>query len=159
MGMINQLGKFLPNCAELTHRMTALLSAKSSWLWGPEQAEAFKKVKTELTENPKVMALYNPVGKTKLSADASSYGLGGVLLQKVEGTWKPVAYTSWSVSTTEERYAQIEKEALAITWACDKFSMYILGKNFEIETDHKPLVPLLTSKPLDNLPPRILRFP
>ena len=51
-----------------------------------------------------------------------------------------------------------KKEALAITWACDKFSMYILGKYFEIETDHKPLVPLLTSKPLDNLPPRILRF-
>ena len=79
----------------------------------------------------------------------------GVLLQKVEGTWKPVAYASMQMSTREEHYAQIEKEALAITWACDKFFMYILGKHFEIETDHKLLVPLLTS---DNLPPRILRF-
>ena len=61
----------------------------------------------------------------KLSADATSYGLGGVLLQKVNTTWKPVAYMSRSLSTTEQRYAQIEKEALTITWACDKFSMYI----------------------------------
>ena len=49
-------------------------------------------------------------------------------------------------------------EALAITWTSEKFSMYLLGRQFGIETDHKPLVPLLSSKPLDNLPPRILRF-
>ncbi len=79
-------------------------------------------------------------------------------MQKVNTTWQPVAYASRLMSTTEERYAQVEKEALAITWACDKFSMYLLGKKFEIETDHKPLVPLLSSKPLDNLPPRVLRF-
>ena len=62
------------------------------------------------------------------------------------------------MSETETRYAQIEKEALAITWACEKFSTYILGKHISIETDHKPLVPLLGSKHLDNLPPRVLRF-
>ena len=158
MGMINQLGRFLPNRAELTHPMTALLSTKSCWSWGPDQTAAFTRVKEELTTNPRVLALYNPAAETKLSADASSYGLGGVLLQKIESTWKPVAYASRSMSKTEERYAQIEKEALAITWTCDKFSVYLLGKHFDIETDHKPLVPLLSSKPLDNLPPRILRF-
>jgi len=62
------------------------------------------------------------------------------------------------MTETERRYAQIEKEALAITWACDKFADYILGKNFTIETDHKPLVPLLGMKHLDGLPPRVLRF-
>lgn len=62
------------------------------------------------------------------------------------------------MNTTEQRYAQIEKEALAITWACSKFLDYILGRKFAIETDHKPLVPLLNTKHLDVLPPRILRF-
>ena len=62
------------------------------------------------------------------------------------------------MTDTEKNYAQIEKEALATTWACEKFSNYILGKTIKIESDHKPLVPLLNSKRLDNLPPRILRF-
>ena len=62
------------------------------------------------------------------------------------------------MSETELRYAQIEKEALATTWACEKFRDYLIGKKFSIETDHKPLVPLLNSKYLDSLPPRILRF-
>ena len=43
-------------------------------------------------------------------------------------------------------------------WACEKFSFYILGKRFKLQTDHKPLVPLLSTKQLDSLPPRILRF-
>ena len=60
---------------------------------------------------------------------------------------------SHSLSDTEKRYAQIEKEALAVTWACSKFSNYILGRPFLIETDHKPLVPILSTKHLDDLPP------
>ena len=47
---------------------------------------------------------------------------------------------------------------MAVTWACEKFSDYLLGQEFEIETDHKPLITLLNSKALDNLPPRVLRF-
>ena len=69
-----------------------------------------------------------------------------------------MAYASSSMSETETRYAHIEKEALAITQVCEKFSTYILGKHISIDTDHKQLVPLLGSKHLDNLPPRVLRF-
>ena len=62
------------------------------------------------------------------------------------------------MTATEMHYVQIEKEALALTWSCEKFSCYVLGRHFDIETDHKPLVPLLSTKSLDNLPPRVLRF-
>ena len=76
----------------------------------------------------------------------------------VDNVWKPVAFASRSMSSTEVRYTQIEKEALAATWACKRFRDYLVGKWFCIETDHKPLVPLLSSTHLDNLPPRVLCF-
>ena len=63
------------------------------------------------------------------------------------------------MTATEQRYAQIEKEALATTWACEKFADFVLGKEFLIETDHKLLVPLLGSKCLQDMSPRIQRFP
>ena len=69
-----------------------------------------------------------------------------------------MAFASRSLTSTEKRYAQIEKEALAATWACERFSSCLLGKRFTLETDHKPLVPLLGTKKLDALPPRVLRF-
>ena len=65
---------------------------------------------------------YDLSAETMISADASSFGLGAVLLQKVKGQWKPVAFASRVMTETEQQYALIEKEALAIVWACDKFS-------------------------------------
>ena len=81
-----------------------------------------------------------------------------VLLQEVDSKWQPVAYASRTMSDTERQYAQIEKEALSLTWAVENFLMYLLGRTFQMETDHKPLVPLLSSKNLDALPSRVLRF-
>ncbi|UYV80770.1 K02A2.6-like [Cordylochernes scorpioides] len=63
-----------------------------------------------------------------------------------------------TLSEIEKRYAQIEKEALAITWACEKFKQYIQGLVITLETDHKPLVPIFTSKNIDDLTPRIQRL-
>ena len=157
MGLVNQVGKFSRNLADLTHPLRMLLSTRNSWTWGKAQEEAFENVKKELLK-PTTLALYDPKAKTKVSADASSYGLGAVLLQQQGDNWRPVAFASRSLTDTETRYAQIEKEALASTWSCEKFSSYLLGMRFEIETDHKPLIPLLGTKELDQLPPRVLRF-
>ena len=157
MGMANQLGKFSNNLAELTPPLRELLSKKNQWLWGPAQDEAFNKVKTELSK-PTVLALYDMDAETKVTADASAHGLGAVLMQKHEQSWRPVAYASRVMSPTECRYAPIEKEALALTWTCERFASYILWKWFLMETDHKPLVPLLSVKHSDNLPPRVLEF-
>ena len=127
MGMVNQLGKFSPNLSEMSKPLRELLSPKSAWSWGPDQERAFLELKKELTR-PTVLALYDPSAPTKVSADASSFGLGAVLLQQSDlQEWKPVAYASRSMSETETRYAQIEKEALATTWSCEKFSNYLLG--------------------------------
>ena len=98
-----------------------------------------------------MLALYDPAARYKISADASSFVLGAVLLQESSaGEWRPVAYASHSYSETERCY---EQEALVVTWSCEKFLVYILGSRFEIETDHKTIVP---SKHLNDLPPRVL---
>ena len=108
---------------------------------------------------PTDLALYDTPANTKICADASAYGLGAVLLQQhTDMHWKPIAYASRSSSDTERRYSQIEKEALAIAWACEKFANYILRKAIHLETDHKPLVPLLNRTNLESLPARVLRF-
>ena len=73
-----------------------------------------------------------------MSADASSYGLGAVLLQQSESAWRRVAYASRAMTETETRYAQIEKVLVATTWACEWFSNCVLGRTFQIESDHKP---------------------
>ena len=104
------------------------------------------------------MSFYDPNQETVVAADSSSYGLGGVLMQKFNGVLKPICYASRSLTATEQRYAQIEKEALALTWACEKFRTYLIGLSFHLQTDHKPLVALFGTKNLDELPPRIQRF-
>ena len=158
LGMVNQLGKFIPHLANKTKPLRDLLSKKNQFSWGADQQKAFNDLKDELSSTP-TLEHYDPNKHTVISADASSYGIGAVLLQEDDnGTRKPLAYASRSMTSTEQRYAQIEKEALATTWACEKFSDYILGKDIAIETDHKPLVPLLGPKCLDELPPRIQRF-
>ena len=94
--------------------------------------------------------MYDP---TSATVDPSSYGLGAVLMQKqADHQWKPVAYASRSLTPTEEKYVQIEKKALAITWACERFNEYLIGLHSKVETDHKPLVPLFGTKNLEELP-------
>ncbi|KAI4879198.1 hypothetical protein NFI96_009429 [Prochilodus magdalenae] len=158
MGMANYLAKFLPQLASFTTPLKELLKERNEWCWGYPQRTAFCKLKEELS-SPKVLAQYSPERETRVAADASSYGIGAVLTQRQnDDTWKPVTYISRGLSDTEKRYAQIEKEALAVTWACERLVSYLQGLHFTLLTDHKPLIPLLGTRGLDELPPRILRF-
>lgn len=105
------------------------------------------------------LALFDPNLKTKVSSDASKIGLGACLYQQQQDSdWRLVFCASKSLTSTEQNYAPIEREALGVTWACDTFAHLLIGLKFEIETDHKPLVALLGQKDLNELPPRIQRF-
>ncbi|GAB1602716.1 uncharacterized protein K02A2.6-like, partial [Argonauta hians] len=158
LGMANHMGKFAENLAEITKPLRDLLKKETAWIWDQPQEAAFLTLKEKLSSAP-ILMHYSANKPTKISADASSYGLGGVLFQKEGDDWKPVFYASRSLTETEQRYAQIEKEALAITWCCEKFAEFLIGlPRFLIETDHKPLLPLLKTKRLDLLTPRIQRF-
>ena len=87
----------------------------------PNHEEAFHKLKEEIA-SPQVFAHYNLNAEIKTTADTSVHGLGAVLLQNQENReWKPVAFASRSLSDTECRYAQIEKEVLALVWSAENF--------------------------------------
>ena len=98
LGMVNQLGKFSPNISDLSAPLQQLLSNKQAWLWGPHQANSYRQLQSELT-TPKVLTHYNPEFPMKISAYASSYGIGAVLLQKIDEKWLPVAYASRAMTT------------------------------------------------------------
>ena len=126
--MVNQLGRFIPQLADKDKSLCDLLSMKNSWVWDVDQVPAFKELK-KAPSSPPVLAMYDPNIETKVSADASSYGMGGFLLQKWGEEWKPVAYESRSLTMTEQHYRQVEKESLGLTWACERFKMFLVGSS------------------------------
>ena len=109
-------------------------------------------MKTMLTEAP-VLRYYDVKLPVTLSVDASKSGLGAVLLQEL----KPVAYASRATTETEQRYAQIEREMLAIAFGAERFHQYIYGREVDVQSDHKPLE-VIMKKPLSSAPARIQRL-
>ena len=141
-GFVNYLAKFLPKLADVMEPIRRLTRKDTDWIWAEEQEKAFEDVKKLVTEAP-VLSYYNPEGEVEIQCDASQKGLGATLLQQ----GKPVVYISRAVTETEQRYAQIEKEMLAIVYSLEKLNQYVFGRHVKIQSDHKPLEAILR-KPL-----------
>ena len=158
LGMVQYLGRYIDNLATILKPLNLLLQNDVAWTWDKAQEESFTTVKQMLTE-PQVLAYFDLNRETIVSADASQFGLGAVLLQQHKEGLKAIAYCSRTLTETETRYAQIEKELLAATWACERFEKYLVGmEQFTLYTDHKPLVPLINNKHLTESPLRCQRM-
>ena len=142
----------MPNMDTVSAPLRELLEKNVAWHWGQEQEESFERLKQMAWSTP-VLGYYDPSKPLILSVDASSKGLGAVLLQ--DG--KPLAYASGALTPTQERYAQIDKETLAIVYGAQKFHQFIYGSPTHIESDHKPLQCIL-SKPLHQAPLRLRKM-
>ena len=157
LGMVNYLGKFINNLSELTAPLRTLLLKDSVWSLDEPQIAAINRLKEVLTTAP-VLTFYNPSQPTRVSVDASSHGLGAILEpQDTDAIWKPIGFASRSLTSAERNYAQIEKETLAIVFACEKFHDYLYGRSFVVFSDHRPLKSIF-SKSITQCPPRIQRF-
>ena len=100
-----------------------------------------------------MLAYYDPNKPATIEVDASGVALGAVLLQ--EG--RPVAYASKALTETEKRYANIEREMLAVVFGCERFHTYVYGRCFDIVSDHKPLEMILQNS-ISNAPARLQRM-
>ncbi|XP_039451539.1 uncharacterized protein K02A2.6-like [Culex pipiens pallens] len=150
IGMVTYLSRFIPNLSAAFTRLRRLISEKEPWRWTREEDEDFSKVKS-LVSDITTLRYYNVREPLTIECDASCFGLGVAVFQK-DGI---VGYASRTLTDTEKNYAQIEKELLAILFACVRFDQLIVGNpQTTVKTDHKPLINIF-NKPLLTAPKRL----
>ena len=152
IGMVNYLSKFTPRLSELAECLRDLIRVNVPYQWGPEHSEAFNSIKQEIVQAP-VLKYYDPKKPTVLQTDASAKGLGACLLQCEH----PVYFASKALSDSQKGYVAIELEALAVSWAMEKFHHFLYATKFVLETDQKPLEAIL-AKSLNAATPRLQRI-
>ena len=160
-GLANQLAPFSDTVARNLLPLRELLSTKREFCWDASHEDAFIRARAALS-SPPTLAFYDPRRATRLSTDASRLnGMGCVLQQQQDDeSWSVVQAGSRFVTDTETRYAAIEIEMAAVVWAFKKCRLFLSGlPHFDVFVDHKPLVPILNLKTLDQLEnPRLQRL-
>ena len=151
-GMVTYLAKFLPKLSTVMEPIRRLTKQDVEFKWSEEQDKAMDEIK-KLVTTASILAYYDSKKELLIQCDASSTGLGAVLLQ--DG--KPLSYAriaSRALSATECEYAQIEKECLAIVFSLECFHQYTFWRKTIIHSDHKPLE-MIVRKPLHKAPKRL----
>ena len=146
---MNYLAKFLPKLSDVTEPIRQLTRKDVPWNWSESQENAFQEMKSLVKKAP-VLAYFDNEKTVHIQCDASERGLGAALLQN----GKPVSFASRALTDTETRYAQIEKELLAIVFSCEKFDHFTLGRTVHVQSDHKPLESIMKN-PLYRAPKRL----
>lgn len=152
LGMATYMSPFIKNASSLTAPLRDLTTKDSEFEWSASHQRAFDSIKSAICEEV-TLAYFDPQKPITLQVDSSLKGLGAALIQ--EG--KPVAFASKALTETESRYANIERELLAVVYGCERFHTYLYGQSFTVESDHKPLASIHL-KHLTSAPPRLQRM-
>ena len=143
LGLINYYGKFIPNAATILAPLNNLLRKEAEWRWNDTCQKSFEFAKQTLVSS-EVLMHYNPTLPIRMAGDASAYGIGAVIAHVLpDGSERPVAFASRTLTSSEKNYAQVEKEALSLIFGVKWFHSYLYGRLFTIITDHKPLTAIL----------------
>ena len=151
LGLISYYRKFVPDFADISASLSDLTKKgkPEKVQWTSTCREALEKIQKALSTQP-ILILPEINREFVIRTDASESAIGGCLMQEREGLLHPIAYVSRKLLSRETRYSVIEKECLGVVWTITKFSRYLFGNHFTIETDHKPLTVLQTSKSINN---------
>lgn len=160
LGLYNFYERFITHKATILEPLHRLLDKTQIWRWTELEQHAFNTAKQALTFDM-TLVHYDLNKPLILTCDSSEYGVGAVLSHVMEdGKESPVAMSSRTLSSTERRYSQLDKEATAILFGIQKFHNYLAGRSFTVVTDHKPLLGIFNPrKPTPNiLSPRLTRI-
>eukprot|EP00094_Tigriopus_californicus_P014151 TCALIF_13706-PA protein Name:"Similar to pol Retrovirus-related Pol polyprotein from transposon gypsy (Drosophila melanogaster)" AED:0.33 eAED:0.38 QI:0/0/0/0.71/0/0/7/0/476 len=161
-----QFEAFSAEIAGLSEPIRAMLSPKVPFLWEGSQQHSFDKIINVLM-SPRVLTQYRPGAQLWLETDAALARNGcsanprpGFALWQEQGPiWKLLQCGSRAVTPTESRYSLTKIELLAVVWAIKKCFMFLRGAEFDLVVDHKPLVPIINFKTLNQIQtPRIMRL-
>lgn len=134
LGLASYYRRFIPNFSDIAYPLTTLTKKDEPFLWTSMCQDSFDNLKEKLCSQP--ILTFPDFNETfTLTTDASDYAIGAVLSQND----RVVSYGSRVLNKAERNYSTIEKEALAIYFFCKKYRAYLLGREFVIITDHKPL--------------------
>ena len=146
LGMVQYYGKFIPNLSMVLHPLYERLKADALWSWDSACDDAFNQCKRLLSSDT-VLTHYDGSKPLILATDASPYGVGAVISHVMpDGSEKPIAYASRTLSAAEKNYSQIEREALAIVFGIKRYHQYLFARNFTLVTDHRPLTHIFGPK-------------
>lgn len=146
LGLCNYYTRFIPNFAQEMSPLYHLLKKDTPFKWTRAQQECFNTIK-QLFKSHDILQHYNPDYELKLETDASSYGIGAVLLTRPDSSssWLPIQFASRTLNSSERNYSNIEREALSIIFGLEKFRNFLLGSKFIISNDQKPLTKLFSN--------------
>ena len=138
VGLCSYYRRFISGFADMAAPLHALTRKHARFSWGPEQDEAFKKLKERLITAP-ILGMPRDDGTYYLDTDASDRGLGAVLSQDQDGREVVLAYASRTLSQPERNYDVTRRELLAVVYGLKVYRQYLLGRQFVIRTDHSAL--------------------
>lgn len=154
LGLVTFHSKFIPDFSTMTELLWEIVRSKV-FTWNSSHQKCFEALKNQLSNETK-LGYYDPNDKTRVIADASPVGLGAVLVQFKGDVPRIIYFASKSLTATERRYCQTEREALALVWAVERFRVFLYGKQFQLVTDHKALLSIF--RPQSRPCPRIERW-
>ena len=154
LGLANFQRKFVANFSSIQKPLSEKTGGRGrkKLEWDEEMEEAFHLLKEKIKEDVSLSFPHygSEAQPLQLYVDASGRGAGACLAQEQQGETKVIAYASMTFSAPETRYSTIERELVALRWGIKAFRPFLIGSEFVLHTDHRPLMYLHNMKIIDS---------